>query len=93
MTDDEAAKFWPVYDRYQKEINAIGAGIYLAEAGNSRTANTVRFVADVMNGIPSIVIGIFVWATVVLAMGRFSALAGGIALAVMLIPFVTRTTE
>jgi phosphate transport system permease protein len=72
---------------------AIGAGIYLAEAGTSRLANAVRFVADVMNGIPSIVIGIFVWATVVLTMGGFSAFAGGVALAVMLIPMVTRTTE
>jgi phosphate transport system permease protein len=72
---------------------AVGAGIYLAEAGESRFATVVRFVADVMNGTPSIVVGIFVWATVVLAMGRFSALAGGVALAVMLIPMVTRTTE
>lgn len=72
---------------------AIGAGVFLAEAGNTRLANTVRFVADVMNGIPSIVVGIFVWAWVVLAMGGFSALAGGVALAVMLIPMVTRTTE
>lgn len=72
---------------------AVGAGIYLAEAGTSKLATVVRFIADVMNGIPSIVIGIFVWATVVLAMGRFSVLAGGVALAVMLIPMVTRTTE
>lgn len=72
---------------------AIGAGIFLAEAGDSRLANAIRFIADVMNGIPSIVIGIFVWAWVVLSMGGFSALAGGIALAVMLIPMVTRTTE
>lgn len=72
---------------------AVGAGVYLAEAGSSRLATLVRFIADVMNGIPSIVIGIFVWAAVVLAMGRFSALAGGIALAVMLLPMVTRTTE
>ncbi|MDQ3556233.1 MAG: ABC transporter permease subunit, partial [Gemmatimonadota bacterium] len=72
---------------------AIGAGVYLAEAGNSRLANTVRFIADVMNGIPSIVIGIFVWAWGVVSMGRFSALAGGVALGVMLLPMVTRTTE
>ena len=72
---------------------AIGAGVFLAEAGSSRLANAVRFIADVMNGIPSIVIGIFVWAWVVLSMGRFSALAGAVALAVMLIPMVTRTTE
>jgi phosphate transport system permease protein len=72
---------------------AIGAGLYLAEAQGSRFADAVRFVTDVMNGIPSIVTGIFVWASVVLAMGHFSALAGGIALAIMLLPMVTRTTE
>lgn len=72
---------------------AIGAGVYLAEARRSTTANLVRFVADVMNGIPSIVVGIFVWAWVVVAMGSFSLLAGSVALAVMLIPMVTRTTE
>ena len=72
---------------------AIGAGLYLAEAQGSRFADAVRFVTDVMNGIPSIVTGIFVWAAVVVAMGHFSALAGGIALAIMLIPMVTRTTE
>lgn len=72
---------------------AIGAGIFLAEAGRSRLGNFVRFISDVMNGIPSIVTGIFVWATVVVAMGTFSALAGAIALAVMLIPMVSRTTE
>jgi len=72
---------------------AIGAGLYLAEAGDSRVANVVRFTADVMNGIPSIVVGIFVWTWVVLTMGGFSAIAGGVALAIMLIPMVTRTTE
>jgi phosphate transport system permease protein len=72
---------------------AIGAGIFLAESGNSRIANLVRFTADVMNGIPSIVVGIFVWTWVVLTMGGFSAIAGGVALAIMLIPMVTRTTE
>lgn len=72
---------------------AIGAGVYLAEAEGSRLANVVRFVTDVMNGIPSIVVGIFVWAWVVVSMGHFSALAGGVALAIMLLPMVTRTTE
>ncbi len=72
---------------------AIGAGIYLAESPAGRVAGVVRFVADVMNGIPSIVIGIFVWATVVVSMGHFFAFAGGVALAIMLIPMVTRTTE
>lgn len=72
---------------------AIAVGVFLAEGGQSRYANFVRFVADVMNGIPSIVVGIFVWAWVVVAMGGFSMIAGSIALAVMLIPMVARTTE
>jgi phosphate transport system permease protein len=72
---------------------AIGAGIYLAEAEGGRLPNAIRFITDVMNGIPSIVIGIFVWAWVVVSTGGFSALAGGVALALMLIPMVTRTTE
>lgn len=73
---------------------AIGAGIFLAESGNSRLGFVVRFVADVMNGIPSIVIGIFAWAWVVVSAGvGFSLLAGAVALAIMLLPMVTRTTE
>lgn len=72
---------------------AIGAGIFLAESETSRLAIVVRFIADVMNGIPSIVIGVFVWAWIVLGMGRFSAIAGSVALAIMLLPMVTRTTE
>lgn len=72
---------------------AIGAGVFLAEAGSSKLGMVVRFVADVMNGIPSIVVGIFVWAWVVVSMGHFSMLAGAIALAIMLVPMVTRTTE
>jgi phosphate transport system permease protein len=72
---------------------AIGAGIYLAEARGSRVADAVRFVTDVMNGIPSIVIGIFVWAAVVAPMRGYSAFAGAVALAIMLLPMVTRTTE
>jgi phosphate transport system permease protein len=72
---------------------AIGVGVYLSEAGGSRMASVVRFIADIMNGIPSIVIGIFVWAWVVVGMGHFSLLAGSIALAIMLLPMVSRTTE
>ena len=72
---------------------AIGAGIYLAEAEGGRLPNAIRFITDVMNGIPSIVIGIFVWAWIVVAVGGFSAFAGGVALAIMLLPMVTRTTE
>ncbi|MDX2185219.1 MAG: phosphate ABC transporter permease PstA [Gemmatimonadaceae bacterium] len=69
------------------------AGTYLAERPNGRLAAVVRFVADVLNGTPSIVVGIAVWAAVVRPMQRFSALAGGVALAVILAPLVARTTE
>ena len=71
----------------------IGAGLYLAEHAGSRLATTVRFLADVLNGLPSIVIGIFAWQFLVRPIGHFSALAGGIALGAMMIPLVTRTTE
>ncbi len=70
------------------------AGIYLAEFGQGgRFGHVVRFSADVMAGIPSITVGLFVYAVVVLTMGDFSALAGGIALAILMIPTVMRTTE
>jgi phosphate transport system permease protein len=71
----------------------IGAGIYLAEYGRNRLGNLVRFTADVLNGVPSIVIGIVAYGLVVLTQGHFSALAGGVALAIMMIPTITRTTE
>ena len=71
----------------------IGSGIYLAEYGTSRFAWIVRFVADVLNGTPSIVVGIFAWTWLVKPMGHFSALAGGVALALLMVPMVTRTTE
>jgi phosphate transport system permease protein len=71
----------------------IGAGIYLAEYGKNRLGWVVRFVADVLNGTPSIVVGIFVWTWMVKPMHHFSALAGGVALAMLMIPMVTRTTE
>jgi len=71
----------------------IGAGVYLAEFGGGTFGWTVRFVADTLNGIPSIVIGIFAWAWIVRPTGRFSALAGGVALACILAPIVARTTE
>jgi phosphate transport system permease protein len=71
----------------------ILAGLYLAEVGRGRLASTIRFVADVLGGVPSITIGVFIYALVVLPMGRFSALAGGLALSVVMIPTVTRTTE
>jgi phosphate transport system permease protein len=71
----------------------IAAGVYLAEFGRGKLlASAVRFTADVLNGVPSIVMGIAAW--VVLVKGRgFSALAGGVALAIMMIPTITRTTE
>jgi phosphate transport system permease protein len=71
----------------------IGAGIYLAEYGRNRFGDLVRFTADVLNGVPSIVVGIVAYAIVVLTQGHFSALAGGVALAIMMIPTITRTTE
>jgi phosphate transport system permease protein len=69
------------------------SGIHLAEYGRSRFAFAVRFAADVLNGVPSIVVGIFAYGLLVLPFRRFSALAGGFALGVMMIPLVTRTTE
>jgi phosphate transport system permease protein len=71
----------------------IGAGLYLAEHKTTPLANTVRFLSDVLNGIPSIVIGIFAWELLVRPVGHFSALSGGVALGAMIIPLVTRTTE
>ena len=71
----------------------IGAGLYLAEKRSTVLATTVRFLADVLNGLPSIVMGIFAWSLLVKPVKHFSALAGGIALGAMMIPMVTRTTE
>jgi phosphate transport system permease protein len=72
----------------------IGGGIYLAEFGRgTRLANAIRFTADVLNGVPSIVMGIAIYSLIVFRQGHFSALAGGIALGIMMIPTVTRTTE
>ncbi len=72
----------------------IASGIYLAEFGRGRMlANAVRFTADVLNGVPSIVMGISIYALIVLPQKHFSALAGGVALGIMMIPTITRTTE
>jgi len=71
----------------------VGAGIYLAEYGRNRFGDVIRFTADVLNGVPSIVIGIVAYSIVVLYQKHFSALAGGAALAIMMIPTITRTTE
>lgn len=70
----------------------VGAGIYLAEFGRNRFGSAIRFTADVLNGVPSIVIGIVGWSIMVRGHG-FSALAGGVALAIMMVPTVSRTTE
>ncbi len=71
----------------------VGAGIYLAEYGRNRFGDAIRFTADVLNGVPSIVIGIVAYSIVVLYQKHFSATAGGVALAIMMIPTITRTTE
>lgn len=71
----------------------ILSGIYLAEYGNNKFGRTVSFIADVLTGVPSIVTGIFAYVFVVLYLGTFSALAGGVALAIMMIPVIVRTTE
>ena len=71
----------------------IGTGLYLAEYGSGRLGWVVRFVADVLNGTPSIVIGIFAWTWLVKPMGHFSALAGSVALAALMVPMLARTTE
>lgn len=69
------------------------AGVYLAEFGGKTFPFIVRYTADLLNGIPSIVIGIFAWTVVVVPMHHFSALAGGLALSVMLVPITARSTE
>jgi phosphate transport system permease protein len=71
----------------------ILTGIYAAEYAGTRLAAATRFAADTLNGVPSIVIGVFVYAIAVLPFRRFSAIAGGIALGVMMIPLIMRTTE
>jgi phosphate transport system permease protein len=71
----------------------IGAGVYLSEFGDGWFGKIVRFVADTLIGVPSIIVGIFVYTLVVLPMGRQSGLAGGLALAIIMIPIVARTTE
>lgn len=71
----------------------VMAGIYLAEYGNNRFGTVVRFLADTMTGIPSIVVGIFAFGLIVVNTGGFSAFAGSVALALLMIPVITRTTE
>lgn len=71
----------------------VGAGVYLAEFGQNRLGGVIRFMSDVLTGIPSIIVGIFVYVMIVVTMRSFSALAGGAALAVIMIPVIARTTE
>jgi phosphate transport system permease protein len=71
----------------------VGAGIYLAEYGRNKFGNAVRFTADVLNGMPSIVMGIAIYGLIVVRQKHFSALAGGLALGIMMIPTITRATE
>ena len=71
----------------------ILAGLYLAEFSTSRFGTVLRFLIDTLTGVPSIVVGVFAWTVLVKPMGHFSALAGGAALAVLMMPIVARTTE
>ncbi len=68
-------------------------GVYLSEFGHNKIGFLVRYAADILNGVPSIVMGIFAYTVVVLPMGHFSAVAGGFALGVMMIPIAVRSTE
>jgi phosphate transport system permease protein len=71
----------------------IGAGIFLAEYGRNKFGNVVRFTADVLNGVPSVVIGMTAWALVVVPQGHFSLISGSVALGIMMVPVISRTTE
>jgi phosphate transport system permease protein len=71
----------------------VVSGVYMSEFAGTRTASVVRFAADTLNGVPSIVIGVFAYGVAVLPFRQFSALAGGLALGIMMIPIIARTTE
>lgn len=71
----------------------VGAGVWLATYGGGRLGMIVRYTADVLAGVPSIVVGVAAYGLVVLPMGRFSALAGGVALAILMLPTIVRSTE
>jgi phosphate transport system permease protein len=71
----------------------ILSGIYLSEYGNNVFGTSVRFLTDVLSGVPSIVVGVVVYTLIVVPMKHFSALAGGVALGILMVPTVTRTTE
>jgi len=71
----------------------VVSGVYMSEFAGTRTASVVRFAADTLNGVPSIVIGVFAYGVAVLPFRQFSAIAGGLALGIMMIPIIARTTE
>jgi phosphate transport system permease protein len=71
----------------------IGAGVFLAEYGRNKFGNAVRFTADVLNGVPSVIIGLTAYSLVVVVQKHFSLLAGSVALGIMMIPTISRTTE
>lgn len=71
----------------------IISGVYMSEYAGSRFATAIRFAADTLNGVPSIVIGVFAYGIAVLPFKQFSAIAGGLALGIMMIPIMARTTE
>ena len=71
----------------------VGTGVFLAEYGRNKFGNIVRFTADALNGVPSVVIGMTAWALVVVTQGHFSLFAGSVALGIMMIPVISRTTE
>jgi phosphate transport system permease protein len=71
----------------------VGAGVYLAERGDGRLGGAIRFTAEVLSGVPSIVVGIVAYGLLVVPMKRFSALAGGVALAILMLPAIARATE
>jgi len=71
----------------------VGAGVFVSEYAGAAVGNVIRFTADVLTGVPSIVVGVVVYGVVVLKMGHFSALAAGIALAIIMLPIVARSSE
>jgi phosphate transport system permease protein len=84
---------WAFLTQLPKPPGEVGCGIYLAEYGRNLFGDVVRFTSDVLNGVPSIVIGIAVYSLIVVRQKHFSALAGSVALAVMMVPTVARATE
>lgn len=71
----------------------ILAGVYLAEFGSNKVGGALRFLIETLTGVPSIIVGVFAWTILVKPMGHFSALAGGVALSIIMMPIVARTTE